>query len=385
MKKIMKKLAVLVAATVLTLTSLAGCGVKDDAVVMTVGDTKVTADMVQFYARYMQPSYEEYMISMISYQYQMYYGSTLDLKELDWDTAYTEDATYTEDFLNNYVVNTLKNFYLAQENMSEYKVELTEEDKKAIAEAAKAFDKANDAETKEAVSANEELVTEYLTLATIYKKVEDAILATVDRNVSDDDAKQKKMRYVSFAKTETDDSGATVELSKDDLAKVKKEAEDFLAAAKANGNLEAYAKEKEATATAATFGADYADDTSLTLDKAVYKAADALTEVGFTELIDTENAYYVVQVESLFDKEATEAEKEAIIEERETKKVTEVFEAWEKADGVEIDEKVLSKIDIGSLKVTMPEEEKEESADDKTDAVDKTDTTDKADTTKTEE
>ncbi len=382
MKKIMKKLAVLATAAVMALTSLAGCGVKDDAVVMTVGDTNVTADMVQFYARYMQPSYEEYMISMISYQYQMYYGSTLDLTELDWDTAYTEDATYTEDFLNNYVIYTLKNFYLAQRNMSEYNVELTEEEKTAIAQAAKAFDEANDSETKESVSASEELVTEYLTLATIYKKVEDAILATVDRNVSDDDARQKKIRYVSFAKTETDDSGSTVELSEDELANVKKEAEDFLAEAKTNGSLEAYATEKEATATAATFGADYADDTSLTLDESIYKAADALTEVGFTELIDTETAYYVVQLESLLDEEATEAEKEAIIEERETTKLTEVFEAWEKADGVEINEKVLAKIDIGSLKVTMPEEETEETADDTADDT-ASETTDE--TTETEE
>lgn len=360
MKRIMKKLAVLTTAAMLVLSSFAGCGVKDDAVVMTVGDTKVTADMVQFYARYMQPSYEEYMISMLSYQYQMYYGSTLEIEDLDWDSQYTEDATYTEDFLNNYIVSSLKNFYLAQANMAEYKVELTEEEKKAIEEAAKAFDKANDAETKEAVSANEALATEYLTIATIYKKVENAIIATVDREVSDDEAGQKRIRYVSFPKTETDDSGVSKKLSDDKLKTLKKEAEDFLTAAKANGSLETYAKEKSKTATAATFGKDYADDTSLTLDQSVYKAADALKEAGFTELIDTENAYYVVQLETLFDEAATKTEKEAIIEQRETDKVTEVFKAWEKATGVEIDEKVLSKIDIGSLKVTMPEEEKEE-------------------------
>ena len=185
-------------------------------------------------------------------------------------------------------------------------------------------------------------------------------METVDREVSDDDAAQKRIRYVSFPKTETDESGASKKLSDDKLKALKKEAEDFLTAAKANGSLETYAKEKSKTATAANFGKDYADDTSLTLDKSVYKAADALKEAGFTELIDTENAYYVVQLETLFDEAATKTEKEAIIEQRESEKVTEVFKAWEKATGVEIDEKVLSKIDIGSLKVTTPEEEKEE-------------------------
>ena len=89
MKRIMKKLAVLTTAAMLVLTSFAGCGVKDDAVVMTVGDTKVTADIVQFYARYMQPSYEAYALAMLSQQYQMYYGSTLEMKDLDVQKLYS--------------------------------------------------------------------------------------------------------------------------------------------------------------------------------------------------------------------------------------------------------------------------------------------------------
>lgn len=371
MKKIMKKLAVLATAAVLALTSLAGCTVKDDAVVMTVGDTKVTADMVQFYARYMQSSYEEYMISLISYQYQMYYGSTLDLTELDWDTEYQEGITYADDFKDNYVMSTLKRFYLAQANMAEYNVELTDEDKAAIEEAAKAFDEANDAETKEKVSASKELATEYMTLATIYQKVYEAILETVDREVSDEEAAQKKIAYVSYAKTTTNDDGETVDLTEDELATLKADAEAFLAAAKTNGSLENYATEQEKTASTATFGSDYAEDTALTLDQAVYEAADALTEIGFTELIDTEDAYYVVQLVSLMDEEATEKEKEDIITQRENDKVTEVFEAWEEATGVEINEKVLDKIDIGSLKVTAPAEETtDKTTDDTTDATD---------------
>ena len=60
--------------------------------------------------------------------------------------------------------------------------------------------------------------------------------------------------------------------------------------------LDAHAKEKSATATKAAFGADSED-----LDEALVKTADKLEWNGFTEVIDTESVYYVVQVTSLFD------------------------------------------------------------------------------------
>ena len=361
MKKLGKKIIALAAMASMVMTLFVGCGsVKDNAVVFTVGKTEVTADLVKFYGNYLQPQYEAYMVSMMNYQYEQYYGSSLGMTELDWDTQYTEDATYEEDFKENYVMSTLKDLYLAKLHMSEYKVELTDAEVKEIEEAAKTFDKANDEKAKEKVSANKKLATEYLTLRTIYEKVNDAILETVDREVDPAEANQKAIRYTSFAKTKTDEKGSSVKLSDDEVAKVKKEAEDFLAAAKANGSLETYAKEKEATATKENFGADYKDDTALALDDKIYEAANAMTEVGFMELQETDDAFYVVQLESLYDEEATKTEKENIIAKRESDKVAEVFKAWEKDTKVVVNEKVWDKIKFGSLKVEQKEEKKEE-------------------------
>ncbi len=388
MKKLSKKIIALVAMASMVMTLFVGCGsVKDNAVVFTVGKTEVTADLVKFYGNYLQPQYEAYMVSMMNYQYQQYYGSSLNMTELDWDTQYTEDATYEDDFKENYVMSTLKDLYLAKLHMSEYKVELTKEEVKKIEEAAKTFDKANDTKAKEKVSASQELAKEYLTLRTIYEKVNDAILETVDRVVDDADAKQKTIRYTSFAKTKTDDKGASVKLTDDEVAKVKKEAEDFLAAAKAKGSLETYAKEKEATATKESFGADYKDDSALALDDKIYKVADEMTAVGFLELQETDSAFYVVQLESLYDEEATKTEKENIIAQRESDKITEVFKAWEKDTKVVVNEKVWDKIKFGSLKVEQKEEKKEENKDSKDESKEdatKDTTEDTADKTATE-
>ncbi len=361
MKKLMKKLVALTAVATIALTTLAGCAVKDSAVVFTVGDTQVKADMVKFYASYMQPQYEDYALYMIGYQYQMY-GLDMDApEELDWNTQVAEDVTYAEDFKENYVLAMLKDFYLARLHMSEYNIELTEEELAEIETAAKAFDEANTEETKETVSAKKETIVEFLQLRTIYEKVYNAILDTVDRNVADEEAAQKRLRYVTFAKTKTTEDGQTEEMSKDEIADVKADAEAFLTAAKANGNLEAYAKEVEATSEKLTF-----DKESTDISKDAIAKADALQENEFAELIETDTGFYVIQLESLLDEEATKTEKESIISERESDKLTEVFDAWEEESKVVVNEKVWKRLDVISLNVTQKAAETEDTTEDKT-------------------
>ena len=48
-----------------------------------------------------------------------------------------------------------------------------------------------------------------------------------------------------------------------------------------------------------------------------------------SSVIETETAYYVVRLDSNFDKEATESKKESIVEERKTEAFDKVYEGWE--------------------------------------------------------
>ena len=58
----MKRKAMIFAITgILAVSVLTGCGsIKDTDVVATVGDTEITADVANFYARYTQAQYETY-------------------------------------------------------------------------------------------------------------------------------------------------------------------------------------------------------------------------------------------------------------------------------------------------------------------------------------
>lgn len=342
MRKLGKKIIALVAVATMAMTSLVGCGsVDDNAVVVTVGDDKVTAGFVDFYMRYQQALMQEDT-------YASYYGEDF------WDLELIEEGKTYEESVKESIIETLQTMYIVGDHAEEYDVTLTEEELADIEAAAEAFDKANDAETKEKVSADKEMAIAYLKLRTIAFKMGEAMVADVNTEVSDEEAAQKRMRYVLYATSTTSDDGTTIEMSEEEVKDKKADAETTLANAKANGSLETYAKEKSLESKTLTF-----DSESTDLAEEVIKAADALEEGGFAELIETEDGFYVIQLESKLDREATDAEKETIVTTRKNDKYSELVDEWTEATKIELNEKVYKKLSIQKMKVNQKEEKKD--------------------------
>lgn len=385
MKGLRKKIIALAAVAAMVMTSFVGCGSVDNSeIVAKVGDSKITAGMANFYARYQQPSFEEYYVSYQDYQQQQIYGSVMYETEMDWSVEQEEGVTL-EDTYKDDVMTSLQNLYIMEDHMKDYDVELTKDELKAIEKAAKAFIKANSDDAKEKISADKETVVEFLKLMTISVKVENAIRAGVDTHVADEDATQKRIRYVSFPTTTTDENSQTVEMSKDEIKAVKKEAKAFLADAQANGSLEAYATEKEATSNTATYGKDYAEDEAATLPTEVFDAAEKLEENGFAEVIKTDSAFYVVQLESALDEDATAAKLESILEERKSEAVTDTIEKWREDTKIKVYDKVWDKISMHDIQVTEKKEEAEESTDGTTETLEDVTTDDVVEDATTED
>ena len=85
-----------------------------------------------------------------------------------------------------------------------------------------------------------------------------------------------------------------------------------------------------------------ADDSAL--DEDVKKTLDGLKAGEVSGLIETDNALYIVRLDSETDKEATEKNKETIIEQRKTDHYNEVLEKWQKKDNWKVKEKNIEKI-----------------------------------------
>lgn len=385
MRGLRKRIIALAAVAAMVMTSFVGCGSVDNSeIVAKVGDSKITAGMANFYARYQQPSFEEYYVSYQDYQQQQIYGSVMYETEMDWSVEQEEGVTL-EDTYKDDVMTSLQNLYIMEDHMKDYDVELTKDELKAIEKAAKAFIKANSDDAKEKISADKETVVEFLKLMTISVKVENAIRAGVDTHIADEDVNQKRIRYVSFPTTTTDENSQTVEMSKDEIKAVKKEAKAFLADAQANGSLEAYATEKEATSNTATYGKDYAEDEAATLPTEVFDAAEKLEENGFAEVIKTDSAFYVVQLESALDEDATAAKLESILEERKSEAVTDTIEKWREDTKIKVYDKVWDKISMHDIQVTEKKEEAEESTDGTTETLEDVTTDDVVEDATTED
>lgn len=350
--KLFKKVIALVAVVALSVTSLVGCGkeaepVDGSQIVMTVGDTEVALGVANFFVRYVEGSYEE--------MYEMY-GM-----EMDWTYEVEEGVSYEESTKSD-ILESIQELYILDAHAEEYGVALTEDEKTAIDEAAAAFKEANTEEAYELVSG--EYAAEYFRLITISEKMGEAVKATADTTVDEATVTQKEVYYVEYATTTTDDDGNTVDLSEDEIAALKTEAQSFLDAAKANGSLSAYAESVETEATEGHFNASEEEPE---LDEALITAADALELNGFTEVIEGESAIYVAQVTSLNDEEATNTAREEAIDTLKEEHYEATLDTWKEETEIKVNDDVWAQVSLEGLKVTPAAAEEEESEEDTTD------------------
>ena len=339
MKKLLKRVITLAVVVAMTVTTFVGCASEADNkdVVSKVYGEEIKFGVVNFYARYYQAT--DWMISMFeSYEEDMW-------------SVLQEDGRTLEESVRDSVIETVQNMYILAHHASEYNVTLTDEEVAKIEEVATTFDTANTDGVKGKVSGEKEYVVEFLTKYTYAQKVQDAMLEKYVSEIKDEEVAQKRMRYVSFDTTTESDDGELVDMTAEEIAEAKKQADEFLAGAKANGSMETYGTEKEITTSTLTF-----DSESTSLDEAVIKAADALEENAFSEVIEAEDGYYVVQLESKLDRDATDAEKDTIADE----KLTEQLEAWRKEAKITVDEDVLETISFSKVNVSQKADETEE-------------------------
>lgn len=332
-------MAVLTAAGALALTSLTGCTSFDnDDAVATVGKEEIPAGVANFYARMQQAQYETYYAPMM--------GTT---GEALWQQEMEEGKTYEESTKETLLLN-LENLYLIRQHAEEYEVALTEEDTKAIEEAAKKFDEDNALEEKEAVSGYKKYIEEYLELVTIQSRMDPKMKEGVNEEVSDEEAAQKSMKYVYFPYSTTDADGNTKDLTEDEKKELKKTAQTFADTLKVSEtkDIDALAQKGGYEVKTTTF-----DSESTAPNADLVKALDALTTEGdVTDVIESDYGIYVGKLTSLLDREATVTEKTNIVAQRKQEQYDSLLADWRKETEITENKKVWNKIDFEKQGVT---------------------------------
>ena len=409
----------------MTMGLLTGCSSSTGKTVAKMGDAEITLGEAEFMLRYNQAKTQGYLGALFGE------GSNVFQQDLS-GSGQAYGVTMKES-----VMNDLKNMILMEDHMSDYNVELTDEEKAAIEETAKEFLAENSKDVLKALAATEETVTRVLTLYTIQSKMQTAIEADVDTEVSDDEAAQKSIQYAYFTIPETEseaeettetesgseedtteaatdaaeESGETVaETESETVSETETEAagetetaaeetseavsengtEDASEAVSENDTEEATeaeteesAEKKETRETAqsvidAVLGGETLEDAvkavdenksvtdysygadEETLNENLKNVADTLSDGEIAaEPVEGENGFYVVQMVSTFDREATDQKKEEIINDRKQELLNSVLEGWA-TDSFDIDEKVWDTVtfdDIITLKSTEAETE----------------------------
>lgn len=332
-----KRLFALALAGVLAAATLTGCGsLKGDETVATVDDTKIDADLANFFARYTQATYETY--------YSAYLGEDM------WNSDASDGETY-EESVKSSVLKSLEDMILLEKHMEDYDVSITDEDKAMIKETTQQFLNDNSLDDKNLVSGNEKTVNRALTLMAVQQKMRTAIQVGADTEVSDEEAAQKSMDYVFISYQTKDDSGNSKDVSDDEKAQLKSQAEAIASGLKEGGDLNALAEEQGATVQTLTFDKD-----TTSPDEDLIKAADALGEGESTDVIETEKGCYVAKVTSLLDRTATDSKKSQIVQERQTKLYDDTVKKWRKKADIKVHKSVWKKVSFQKVSVKMKTE-----------------------------
>jgi foldase protein PrsA len=356
-----KKVLAMILAGALCVSVFTGCGIDKNATAATMNDQTVSLGVANFYCRFEQASIEDYYKSML--------GDSDNFWEQD---LYGNGTTLAENTKES-AMESLHEMYTLQANMSEYNVELTDEEKAAITEAATTFMEANDQASLEEMGAEQEIVEEVLTLYTIQTKMKAAIEAEADTNVTDEEANMRAYSRVAIEiDSYTDDSGETVEYTDEEKEEFRNTAQSMADEIAAGADLETVAEENGYEVTTGTY-----DNDDSSLDEELKDALDALKEGETSGVVESDTSLYIVRIDSDTDEEATESNRQTIIDTRKSDHYDEVLEGWQEDDGWKVNNSAVAKISFhNSLTQTDPnastETESTETAVDSTEAVQST-------------
>lgn len=340
MREIAKRTAVAALTGVLAVGMLAGCGEKKldgTKTVATVDKTEIPLGVVSLMARQQQAQTEA--------MYRSFMGDSVTSI---WDEKADEESgeTYGEQAVQQ-ILEQVELMYIMKEKAADYNVEVTEDEQKAIGEAAAAFMKANDEETLEALAVSEDQVKTLLELQTYRERIHDALVAEANIEVSDEEAQQSAFTYVSVSTSGED-------LTEEDIAKKKEQAQEILDTMKETPDADmdetAKAVDESYSALSGTFTTNESEDedaSSSAYPEEVIKVLRELKEGEVAdELIETDTSVYVVRLDKELDEDATESKKESLKSTKENEYYTETTQGWLDAADVKVEDKVLKTLTI---------------------------------------
>ena len=343
MKKMMKRTAAVTLAGIMSVGMLTGCGSKTidgTKTVATVDGTEIPLGVVSLYARQQQ--------EQTTAMYMSYMGSADNI----WDQTADEDSgkTYGDQAVES-SLKSVETMYILKEKAADYKVEVTEDEEKAIADAASQFMASNGEDTIKELGVTEDQVKTLLELLTIQKKIYDPIVAEGNITVSDDEANQSSFTYVSIS-TSGDD------VTDEQKEEKKKQAQEILDKMKEDPTADmseiAKSVDDSYSAVEGNFTTKESDEDSEDEDHSSTAYPDEVLKVlrGLkdgevaSDIIETDTGYYVVGLDKVHDDDATASKRESLKNSKESTYYSDTTSDWLDSAKTDVNKKVLKTLKI---------------------------------------
>lgn len=320
MKKFAKRIAAAGLMLMMTVGCLAGCSQKaseqSQTKLFTYDGTDVYLDEAWVYAKIAQTTYENAYSSM--------FGD--DMWSMQVSTDEDGNPVDFEDMVKNNVIAQIKQVIVLVNKAEELNVSLTSDEKKEAKEAAELFcSKSEGKAVLKETGASEDTILKIYEDNALASKVQEEAVKDVDKNVSDDEARQTTVYKLVFTLTTTDSDGNTVDMTDDEKAEQMTKATDALAQIQNGTEIENLAE---------TLG--LSDSAEETYGKGEAKGGEAFEAVMADledgavapEVLTTDEGYVVAKLVAYTDEEATAEEKENIIADREYELYQEVYAEW---------------------------------------------------------
>ena len=280
-------------------------------------------------------SVSEYMVFLTNTQnqYESVYGSEI------WDVALGE-ITLEENVKDTVLakIAQIKTMGLMAESKG---LCLTEEQEgKVQAAAAEYYGSLSEAEVTALAATQEEiagLYREYALADMVYQQIVDS----VDPEISDDEARTITVDQIHMKTYTIDSQGTRMEFSDTMKSEVEEDMHDIYEFATVDG--------RDFTELANKY--NQADTVRWSFRKG--EADPALEEVGFalatdqvSEVIETEDGYYLLKCISTYDKEQTDANKEQIIQQRKDEAFGQEYDTFVETLSKKINEKLWNSIEL---------------------------------------
>ena len=342
MKNSAKKAAVTALVCVTAAGMMAGCGNKKldgTKTAVTVNKQEIPLGVVSLAARMQQEQAEA--------MYKMYLGGGDDMSI--WSTKMGDDSdeTYGENAVTT-TVESIEKMCLEKEHASEYDVEITEDEQKALEEAAKNFIAANSEETIAELAVDEDMVKTFLELETYDVKMKEAIEATADIKLDEKEYQQMAFSYASVRVSGDNLTDDDIKTNKENIQKFfDKIKEDPTADFSTLGD----EISTDMTATSGTCPTyEEGDDSAANGDAYPDDVRNALRKLEEgelnSEIIKTDSIWYVVRLDSKDDEDATDSKKESLTSTKKDDFYNDTTDGWVKKADIKEESKLIKKIKI---------------------------------------